>query len=113
MTTERTSYGAGPGPITPDGCAVNVYAQLPPNGEPEVIHRAVPPGTRILELGCGTGRLSNPLAELGHRVVGVDESATMLAHRRSTGGTVAPTGVVRRPSGRGHLSAPSSGAWMF
>ncbi|MGW4464199.1 class I SAM-dependent methyltransferase [Micromonospora sp. NPDC004704] len=82
MPTERTSYGAGPGPITPDGCAVDVYAQLPPNGEPEIIHRAVPPGARILELGCGTGRLSNPLAELGHRVVGVDESATMLARLR-------------------------------
>lgn len=33
----------------------------------------------ILELGCGTGRVSLSLAGAGHRVVGVDQSAAMLA----------------------------------
>ncbi|MDQ5854560.1 MAG: class I SAM-dependent methyltransferase, partial [Chloroflexota bacterium] len=33
-----------------------------------------------LELGCGTGRILRPLAELGHPVLGVDESPAMLAH---------------------------------
>lgn len=33
----------------------------------------------ILELGCGTGRLLWPLAQAGHEVVGLDNSAEMLA----------------------------------
>src|SRR6266542_2319321 len=48
-------------------------------GEPEVVHAAVPKGASILELGCGTGRILRPLAGLGHSVLGVDESAAMLA----------------------------------
>src|SRR5262245_14021479 len=33
----------------------------------------------VLELGCGTGRVSAPLAKAGIRIVGVDRSASMLA----------------------------------
>ena len=70
--------GSGPGPITPDGCAVDLYAAVPARGEPELIHATVPAHAAVLELGCGTGRIAAPLARLGHRVVGVDESAEML-----------------------------------
>ncbi len=35
---------------------------------------------RIADLGCGTGRTIQTLAELGHRVVAVDRSAAMLRH---------------------------------
>jgi SAM-dependent methyltransferase len=38
---------------------------------------------RILELGCGTGRLTIALARAGHHVVGVDASETMLARLRA------------------------------
>ncbi|WIN00620.1 class I SAM-dependent methyltransferase [Actinoplanes oblitus] len=68
------------GVVTPDGCAVEVYLHLPENGEPDLIDRVVPVGSRILELGCGTGRLANVLAARGHDVVGVDESAAMISH---------------------------------
>jgi len=34
---------------------------------------------RILELGCGTGRISLPLARAGMRLVGIDRSDAMLA----------------------------------
>ncbi|MCA9983806.1 MAG: methyltransferase domain-containing protein [Anaerolineales bacterium] len=34
---------------------------------------------RLLELGCGTGRLLIPLARAGYQVTGVDNSAAMLA----------------------------------
>jgi ubiquinone/menaquinone biosynthesis C-methylase UbiE len=34
----------------------------------------------ILELGCGTGRVTIPLARAGARIVGVDRSSEMLAH---------------------------------
>ena len=37
----------------------------------------------VLELGCGTGRLSIPVARAGARLVGVDRSAPMLARARS------------------------------
>ena len=68
--------------ITPDGCAVDFYAQLPDFGEPAIVHDAAGPGASILELGCGTGRHTHPLVALGHPVVAVDESPEMLAHVR-------------------------------
>jgi SAM-dependent methyltransferase len=37
------------------------------------------PGDRILELGCGTGRVTLPLARQDRRVVGLDHSPAMLA----------------------------------
>jgi SAM-dependent methyltransferase len=40
------------------------------------------PGRRTLDLGCGEGRLSRDLKALGHRVVGIDASPTMLAAAR-------------------------------
>jgi SAM-dependent methyltransferase len=68
--------------ITPDGCAVDLYALLPPMGEPEVVHAAVRAGATILELGAGAGRVTRPLVALGHPVVAVDESPEMLARVR-------------------------------
>ncbi len=40
------------------------------------------PGKRTLDFGCGEGRLSRDLKALGHDVVGVDASPTMLAAAR-------------------------------
>jgi SAM-dependent methyltransferase len=42
------------------------------------VDRHCPPGGRLLDLGCGTGRLSIAFAARGHRVVGVDLSPFML-----------------------------------
>jgi ubiquinone/menaquinone biosynthesis C-methylase UbiE len=39
-------------------------------------------GGRVLELGCGTGRLTVPLATAGVPIIGVDRSAPMLAVAR-------------------------------
>jgi SAM-dependent methyltransferase len=78
------AHGAGPGPLTFDGCAVEVYAALPAEDEPRIIHEATPPGGAILELGAGTGRVTHPLLELGHPVTAVDASPEML--RRIRGG---------------------------
>ena len=41
--------------------------------------RYVDPGTSVLELGCGTGRVSAVLSERARRVVGVDRSEAMLS----------------------------------
>ena len=43
---------------------------------------ALTAGGSVLELGCGTGRVSLPLARAGVRLVGVDRSAAMLALAR-------------------------------
>jgi SAM-dependent methyltransferase len=76
----RAGYaGTGPGEITPDGCAVDLYARLPVGTEPQVVARAVPPPASLLELGCGAGRVTRSLAALGYDVTAVDESAAMLA----------------------------------
>lgn len=75
----REGYeGTGPGAITPDGCAVELYSRLPVGDEPDVIAAAVPAGARILELGSGVGRMTHALLERGFTVTAVDESAAML-----------------------------------
>jgi SAM-dependent methyltransferase len=76
------SRGTGPGVITPDGCAVELYARLPAGREPGVVHAAAGDGATILELGCGAGRVTHPLIGLGHAVTAVDESPEMLARVR-------------------------------
>ncbi|MFD7944301.1 class I SAM-dependent methyltransferase, partial [Streptomyces sp. NPDC059744] len=79
----REGYsGTGPGSITPDGCAVELYARLSVGAEPDVIEAAVPAGASILELGCGAGRVTHPLVARGFEVTAVDESAQMLEHIR-------------------------------
>ncbi len=80
MTDPPRPNGTGPGVITPDGCAVDFYAQMAAMGEPAIVHEAIGPGAAVLELGSGTGRITHPLAGLGHPVVAVDESPEMLAH---------------------------------
>ncbi|MCQ9184599.1 class I SAM-dependent methyltransferase [Streptomyces sp. IBSBF 2953] len=67
------------GPVAPDGSPVGLYRSFPPGREPALIHGAVPPGCAVLELGCGAGRITHPLVDLGHPVVAVDQSADMLA----------------------------------
>jgi SAM-dependent methyltransferase len=68
--------------VAPDGSPVDLYLLLPPRGEAELVHAALPPGAEVLELGCGVGRVTHELARLGHPVTAVDESAEMLAHVR-------------------------------
>jgi SAM-dependent methyltransferase len=45
-------------------------------------------GSHLLDAPCGYGRLSRPLAERGARVVGVDQSAALLAEAERRRGTV-------------------------
>jgi SAM-dependent methyltransferase len=40
------------------------------------------PGRRTLDVGCGEGRVTRDLRDLGHRMVGVDQSSTMIAAAR-------------------------------
>ncbi|MEU0059157.1 class I SAM-dependent methyltransferase [Streptomyces sp. NPDC006334] len=70
--------GTGPGAVTPDGCAVELYSRLPVTDEPDIIAAAVPAGAHILELGSGVGRVTHALVERGFTVTAVDESPEML-----------------------------------
>jgi SAM-dependent methyltransferase len=65
--------------LAPDGSPVAFYRRLPSIGEPELIHAAIEPGSTVLDLGCGTGRIAGPLTALGHAVTGVDNGAGMIA----------------------------------
>ncbi|GGW68277.1 hypothetical protein GCM10010503_51970 [Streptomyces lucensis JCM 4490] len=79
MTVEMREghEGTGPGAITPDGRAVELYDRLPVGDEPDIITAAVPAGAHILELGSGVGRMTHALLERGFTVTAVDESADM------------------------------------
>ena len=62
------------------------------HGEATFVTELVDPPARVLDAGCGTGRVAIRLAELGYDVVGVDLDACMLARparrrRTSTGGS--------------------------
>lgn len=54
------------------------------HGEATFCGRLVPTGARILDAGCGTGRVALRLAETGHELVGVDVDESMLAVARRT-----------------------------
>ena len=41
-----------------------------------------PPGRQTLDIGCGEGRLARDLKELGHRIVGIDSSPSLIAAAR-------------------------------
>jgi len=43
---------------------------------------AIPPGARVLEIGCGVGRWTRRLARAGHDVIGLDLSRTMIDEAR-------------------------------
>jgi SAM-dependent methyltransferase len=48
-------------------------------GEARMIDAMVPRGARILDAGCGPGRVGGHLAAAGHRVVGVDLDPELIA----------------------------------
>jgi SAM-dependent methyltransferase len=51
-------------------------------GEARLIDAMVPRGARILDAGCGPGRVGAALAAAGHRVVGVDLDPVLIAAAR-------------------------------
>jgi SAM-dependent methyltransferase len=59
--------------------AIPAYAERPDVGFYVGEVTRAGPGSTVLELGCGTGRITLPLARTGHTVVGVDASQSMLA----------------------------------
>lgn len=62
----------------------------PPDAEMEGFYASVAGGAgrKVLELACGTGRLTRPVAATGAEVVGGDLSECMLARARRQGGDI-------------------------
>ncbi|GAB4065830.1 class I SAM-dependent methyltransferase [Angustibacter speluncae] len=52
------------------------------HGEADFCDRLLAPRSRVVDGGCGTGRVGAELARRGHHVVGVDVDASMLAEAR-------------------------------
>ncbi|GAA1521953.1 class I SAM-dependent methyltransferase [Streptomyces albidochromogenes] len=52
------------------------------HGEAAFCAALLPPAARVLDAGCGTGRIAIRLAELGHDCTGVDVDSSMLAVAR-------------------------------
>lgn len=48
-------------------------------GEARLIDAMLPPGSRVLDAGCGPGRVGAVLHERGHAVVGVDADPVLIA----------------------------------
>ena len=77
--TRGTDYDAAFRELASSGADVH--------GEAAYVQRLLPrPGMRVLDAGCGTGRVAVELARGGHRVVGVDSDPSMLAVARTHDG---------------------------
>jgi SAM-dependent methyltransferase len=55
------------------------------HGEATLVAALLTPGARVLDAGCGTGRVALRLAELGYACVGVDVDPRMLEVARERG----------------------------
>ncbi len=49
-----------------------------------VVKRFFAPGMTVLDIGCGTGRTTGPLCEMGIDAIGIDFSSAMIAKARQT-----------------------------
>jgi SAM-dependent methyltransferase len=66
-------------------------------------------GGPVLDLACGTGRLTQPLLRDGHTVVGLDHSASMLARAAARVARLSPRRRARALLLRGDLRALPTG----
>lgn len=65
--------------VASDGSPVAVYRALPPEPGFTRLLDVLRPPAKVLDLGCGAGRLANLLAARGFAVTAVDASPAMLA----------------------------------
>ena len=83
------------------------------DGEARFVHGLHEAPVRVLDAGCGTGRVATELTRLGHDVVGVDADAAMIEVANSGSEvpmaiTVKPITSSDRPRARASCTAPST-----
>jgi SAM-dependent methyltransferase len=64
---------------------------------PRFLELLPPPGRRTVDVACGEGRLTGELAELGHAVVGVEQSPALAAAARARGLEIVEADAVALP----------------
>jgi SAM-dependent methyltransferase len=77
------------------------------NGEARCIDAMVGRGSRILDAGCGPGRVGGKLFELGHTVVGIDIDPVLIEAAQSN--HPGPTWIVGDLATTDMTSAPAGG----
>lgn len=87
---------SGAAGTAPDGSPVELYALLEPRGEAELVAAVAAPGARVLEVGCGAGRVTRELVRLGFRVVAVDVCEAMLDRLGELPGVEPLCGAIER-----------------
>ncbi len=106
------------------GAPLDLYRILEPADEPELIHREAPEGAAILDLGCGTGRITHPLIRLGppgtpvaldERMLREIEGAETILSRiedldlgRTFGAVLLMSTLINRPDASGRLALLAS-----
>ena len=71
----------------------------------------IPPGTTVLDVGCGNGYLSRRLSRAGARVVGVDRSRELIERARAREASD-PLGITYYERDAAHLDGLESGAFQ-
>jgi SAM-dependent methyltransferase len=97
---------------------VRVWGSVPSSGDDEAAALwrilGLSAGASVLDAGCGYGRVSLPLARLGARVLGVDQSAPLLAEAERRRGDIEPAQLryvrqdLRKPLGQSGFDAALS-----
>ncbi len=83
MTRWLDETGGTRGPGYDEAFAALAASGADVHGEAAYVDALVTPGVRVLDAGCGTGRVAVELARRGHTVVGVDSDPSMLAVART------------------------------